>query len=321
MGQAQGAKDRRAFGPDQGARGVQHHAVNQIFGNHQCGKRGPPFAQDARDPLGRQRLKGCAGQDMGRGGQFDQLRTGGGPSFAGILGRIGAMQHPNRRHMRAAAQFAVGGMGQVCVDHNPHGLAGGPHIAHRQIRIIRPRRARPHQHGVMAQAQGMHSTAGLRAGDPTAFAALGRRAAIERCSHFQRHQWQALGDTFEKARVGIARGLFQYTLGHGNAHGPQHGMAPARHARVGIGQRGYNPRNPRRTQSLGTGRGLAVMRAGFQRDIGRGTPRRFARLRQGHSLGMRSAAKLRPATPHHSAVHDHAAHRRIGPSATQAPRT
>ena len=48
---------------------------------------------------------------------------------------------------------------------------------------------------------------------------------------------------------------------------------------------------------------------------------RIARLRQGHSLGMGPAAKLRPATPHHSAVHDHAAHRRIGPSATQAPRT
>ena len=62
------------------------------------------------------------------------------------------------------------------------------------------------------------------------------------------------------------------------------------------------------------------MRAGFQRDIGRSTARRITCLGQGHRFRMGPAAKLRPSATDHSAVHDHTAHRRIGPSGPQSPR-
>ena len=93
------------------------------------------------------------------------------------------------------------------------------------------------------------------------------------------------------------------------------------HARIGIGQRGDNPRHPRRDQRLGARRGLAMMRAGLQRHIGHRPPRARPRLLQSHGFGMGPPAPLRPApAQHHTLFHNHTAYRRIGPDRPKAPR-
>ena len=60
-----------------------------------------------------------------------------------------------------------------------------------------------------------------------------------------------------------------------------------------------------------------MVRTGLQRDIGRGTPGRVARLYQGHRLRMWTTAILGPAATHDARVlGDDTAHSRVRPNAT-----
>ena len=155
----------------------------------------------------------------------------------------------------------------------------------------------------------------LGAGDPLALAGGGGDASVKASGQFERDPWSALFDPQEKPRE-IAVGLGNADAGcHLDAGLAQHGKTLPRDARVCILERGDNPRDARRNQRLGAGRGLSVMGAGFERDIGRGPTRRRARLRQRLRFGMGSAAGLGPATPDDTLAggHDHAAHSRVRP--------
>src|SRR5262249_58446705 len=74
-------------------------------------------------------------------------------------------------------------------------------------------------------------------------------------------------------------------------------MAGARHFRVRIDQRRYHADDAGRDDGVGTGRGLAVMRAGLERHVEGGAARGGAGAPQCLDLGMRSSTRLRPATP------------------------
>ena len=85
---------------------------------------------------------------------------------------------------------------------------------------------------------------------------------------------------------------------------------------VHLGERVFHRRDDFRDatpdQRLGTGRRLAEMRAGLERDVDRGTARGVAGLRQRIGFGMRTTAVLRAARPTIAVLHDDATHRRIG---------
>ena len=90
---------------------------------------------------------------------------------------------------------------------------------------------------------------------------------------------------------------------------------------IGVLERRHDARNTCGDDGVGAGRRLAVMRAGFQRDVERRAARRRAGAPQGLDLGMGPAAGLGPAAADNDAVlDDHRAHGRVRPGfAKSAP--
>ena len=166
----------------------------------------------------------------------------------------------------------------------------------------------------------MDHPAGSIAGDP-ARGAIGKGgAAIKAGGEFQGDERQASGDAFDETcghglRLGGAD-----AFGHGNAGGAQHGMATATDAGIGVCDAGDDAGNASQNQRLGAGRGLAVVGAGFKRDIGGGPARGIACLCKRHAFSMRTTAGLGDAAPNDAAIpHDHAANGRVRPHSTKAP--
>ena len=94
------------------------------------------------------------------------------------------------------------------------------------------------------------------------------------------------------------RRFFLQHAGHDlDARIAQHLEPAALHARIGIFHRRNHARDTGLDQRVRTRRRLPEMRAGFERDIGGGTPRRLARLLQRDGLRMRPPTRLRPAAP------------------------
>ena len=86
------------------------------------------------------------------------------------------------------------------------------------------------------------------------------------------------------------------------------------HFGIGVFQRRDNTGNPGGNDGVGAGPRLAVMRAGLEADLDRGAAGGLARPLQSLRLGVRTAARLRPAAAEDDAVfHHHRADRRIGP--------
>ena len=94
---------------------------------------------------------------------------------------------------------------------------------------------------------------------------------------------------------------------------------PAGGLGIGVFERRHDARNARRNHGVRARRRLAVMRAGFQRDVERRAARRRAGPPQGLDLGMGPATKLDPAAADNDAVlDDDRADGRVGPGPAQS---
>ena len=99
------------------------------------------------------------------------------------------------------------------------------------------------------------------------------------------------------------------------------GTLPARLYRedlekAGIGDGNHDAGDARCDDRIGAGRGLSMMRARFERDIGRGSPRLLARFGNGLGLCMGTTAQGGDAAPDDFAIlDDDAADRGIGAGA------
>ena len=174
----------------------------------------------------------------------------------------------------------------------------------------------------MPAAQRMGSLARRLAGDPLAFTGARGDAAIKRGRQFQRHQRAAKRHPGGEPGADLLRLGRQQAYLHHNPGRPQPRDAGAIDARIAIASRNHHPGNAGRDQRVRAGRGLAMMAAGLQRDIGGGTTRGVTGHRQRLRFGVRAAAGGRHRAADNTTLpDDDAADRRIGPTAAQsAPR-
>ncbi len=99
-----------------------------------------------------------------------------------------------------------------------------------------------------------------------------------------------------------------------NSGGAQACQPAPGNPRIGVFDRGDDPRDARLDQRIGAGRRPPPMAAGFERDVSGGAAGGVAGAGQGLGLGMRTPAGLGPAPPHHPAILENdAADRRVGP--------
>ena len=171
----------------------------------------------------------------------------------------------------------------------------------------------------MARALAMHQTPRLGAGDPAAFPGGRRDAPVEGGGELERDPGPVLGLAQEETRVILRRLGGEDPEVDGNPGIPQ-GLEPrARHARVAVLDRRHDARHSGGDQRIGAGRGLAVVRTGFERDVGGRPTRRVTGLGQRLRFRMRPPSRRRMAAPDDAAVlDDDAAHRRIGPGPPHA---
>ncbi len=282
---------------------------------------GAALDQQPRDPAAGE--FGQDGADIGpaagiaRG--LDHLDAAGFERAAAIGGGKDQRRNPagGLRELRPFAQA------QPRVEHHADGRTVlQPRQAASQLGIVGQRGLDADQDRVAPGAQQMAEAAGFFARDPLALAGDGRGLAVEALGDLQRDQRPARPQAQEEAGIEAGRLLLQDTGRDLDAGLPQHGEALAADARIGVLDRRDDARDAGRDQCIGAGRRLAQMRTGLQRHIGGGAPRRLARLRQRHGLGMRPPARLCPTASQHPAFigNDDAAHRRIGRRAAQSPR-
>ena len=140
-----------------------------------------------------------------------------------------------------------------------------------------------------------------------------RRLTIRRLRDFQRHHRPLLGDAQNMAAMRAPAEIGENIGLDLDSRGAQQSKALAGDARIGIVKARHHPRHAGSDDGFGAGRGLAMMGAGFKRDIERGAARGFARLREGERFGVRASAGRRPAAPKHDSIlDDQRADRRIG---------
>ena len=170
----------------------------------------------------------------------------------------------------------------------------------------------------MPGAQHMHRAASLWAGDPLALPGGGGDPAIQAEREFQGHERPVPGYPQQKPGMIGLRLRLQTAQIDGDSGGLKHGNATPGHARVGVAGRNHHPGDANSNQGGGTRRGLAMVRAGFQRDIGRGPagicPGHGQRLRFG--MGAPAICGMRPADDP-PVLDNHASNRRIWPDPAQ----
>jgi hypothetical protein len=203
-----------------------------------------------------------------------------------------------------------------------HGRAlAQPGQAASEFGIIGQCRAGADHYRIMGCAEPVRTPARGLAGDPSAVAAVGGDAAIERGRQLQADQRPAPLDAQEEAGVELGRLLGARPAVDANAGGAQHGDPAAGDARIGVLDRHHGAADAGGDQRLRAGRRLAGMGAGLERDVRRGPAHGVARAPEGLGLGMGAPARLGPAAPDHPALaHEHAAHGGIGPGAAEAAR-
>ena len=202
---------------------------------------------------------------------------------------------------------------QPGVHHHAHGLALHRHMAHGHGRIVGPHGAAARQDGTGPRPPGMAVGPGCFAGDPLALARGQRNEAIQRSRGLDAHPWPAPLHPGNESLIQFVCLLAQQSTPNIDTGSPQTRQPLAVDQRVGIFHGGHHARHPRLDQPVGTGRRPAVMRTGFERDIGRGTASPLSRLAQRMHLRMRLTRPLMPALTHHLAIaNDNAAHPRVG---------
>ena len=191
---------------------------------------------------------------------------------------------------------------------------GNAKSADRQRGIIVARRTCPNKHRIMAGAQGMHMAPCLWASDPLAIAAGCCNAPIQACGQFQSHGRTPVLQPRQKACVIPGRLRAAHIFGDCDASCTQHGKATTIDARIRITKGTNNAADTGLDEGFCARGRLARMCAGLQCHINRGASRRVPCLGQSLRLCMRTAPGRCPSAPNNpSALHDHAAHSRVGP--------
>jgi hypothetical protein len=128
----------------------------------------------------------------------------------------------------------------------------------------------------------------------------------------------ALADAEKKALVDLGRFGGAVADFDVNARRPQLRMAQTLHPRIGIFDGRHDPGDTGLGQRVGAGRRPALVGAGLERHIDRGTAGSVPRRSERFGLGMRPAAVLGAAATNDVAVlDDDAPYGRIGPGAPE----
>ena len=166
--------------------------------------------------------------------------------------------------------------------------------------------------GVGGEAVVMHVGARRFAGNPLAFAVGECGFAIERGGEFDGNKRASCGDAAEETTVEHLRLFFTNTFSNFNASRLQAGDALSGNERVGVAAGDDDAGDTGGNQRVGTGRGAALMRAGFEADVGGGATGGSARFAQGVRFGVRlTGADVKAFADGFTAFDDHAADARV----------
>ena len=210
------------------------------------------------------------------------------------LGRLGvvAVEDPGGGGPGGGYELGGGGGSEACIqdDTEIRGAAVSFNAAG-EGRVVGEDGADARHGGVMLAAEGVAGAAGGRAGDPLALAGAGGDAAVERCGKLEGDHRAAKPEARKEALLeGLGLGL-QEADGDVDASGAKAGGPGAIDPGVGIGAGDDDAGDTRRYQSVGAGRGAAVMAAGFEGDVGGAALGLGAGDREGLGLGVGAAAR------------------------------
>ena len=174
------------------------------------------------------------------------------------------------------------------------------------------------QDGVALRAEQMHARPRRLARDRNGLVAGGRDLVVGGHRELQDHMRALVADAAEMPGM-VVRGLLRAQADiDGDAGGAKFCVPLARDFGIGILDRRDHARNAGGDDRVRTGRRFAEMRTGLERDIECGASRGLAGAPQRFRLGMRAAARLRPAAADDDAVFHHdRADGRIRPGAPQ----
>ena len=164
--------------------------------------------------------------------------------------------------------------------------------AHGQRRIVRQHGGAAGQNGMALCAQTLHVASRLRGGDPLAFAAGHRRAAVQRSTQLELHPGKTGAHPLQEALVQRFRLVHHQPVADFNTGLLQTVQAAPRHLRVRILHRGDHAADAGGNQRIAARRRTAVVAAGLKGDIGGGASRLFPRYPQGVHFGVRLAGAI-----------------------------
>ena len=148
--------------------------------------------------------------------------------------------------------------------------------------------------------------------NPLAFAVGKRRFTVERGGEFEGNERASRGDAAEKTAVERLRFFFTNTFSNFDARCLQAGDALPGDERVGVAAGDDDAGDTGGNQRVGTGRGAALMRAGFEADVGGSATGGGARFAQGVRFGVRlTGADVKAFADGFTAFDDHAADARV----------
>ncbi len=170
----------------------------------------------------------------------------------------------------------------------------------------------------MLGAQQMGPRPGGLAGDPAALAGAGGDPPVQGHGQLQGYQRAVLPDAQEEAGIDLCRLALAEAERDAHAAALQPIDALAADPGIGVLHGDDGALYPGGGQGIGAGRGLAIMAAGLERDIGRGPPCRLAGAAKRFGFGMGPSAGLGPAAAHDPSLADQdAADGGIGPAPAQ----
>ena len=161
-------------------------------------------------------------------------------------------------------------------------------------------------------AQTLHVASRLRGGDPLAFAAGHRRAAVQRGAQLQLHPGKTGAHPLQKALIQRFRFVHHQPMADLNAGLLQAIQTAPRHLRVRILHRGDHAADAGGNQRIAAWRRTAMVAAGLKSDVGGGAARLFASHAQGVHFSMRLAgAIVKPLADDLTVFHNDAADVRV----------
>ena len=158
----------------------------------------------------------------------------------------------------------------------------------------------------------MHVGACRFAGNPLAFAVGERGFAVERGGEFEGNERAAAGDAAEEAAVEALRFFFADTFSYFNPRRLQADDTLPGNERVRVAAGDDNAGDAGGNQRIDARRSAALMRAGFEADVGGGAACASARFAQGVRFGVRlTGADVKAFADGFTAFDDHAADTRV----------